>query len=230
MKLDERNLPLSTDSAEAAALFDRAVEHYLKFHADTMALVGRALAADPDFVMGHCLKGYLLLIAANPAYRQQIAATLAAAEANAAPPRSARSTMSPPSPPGARELDRSFAIWRQILDAEPTDLLAFAHLRHHLVPPRPDGRRSWSRPTASRRAGRPTCPATTAANASGPSRMRRPATRRPPNARWTRRSSVTRPTTSRITSRRMCMEMDCRPREGSDWLASQVRNWSPATT
>ena len=33
--------------------------------------------------------------------------------------------MSPPSPPGRDgELDRSFAIWRQILDATPTDLLA----------------------------------------------------------------------------------------------------------
>src|SRR3954469_6096840 len=84
MKPDERNLPLSTDSAEAAALFDRAVEHYLKYHIDTMSLVGRALAADPDFVMAHCLKGYLLLSAANPANRQQIAATLAAVEANAA--------------------------------------------------------------------------------------------------------------------------------------------------
>ena len=41
MKPDERNLPLSTDSPEAATLFDRAVEHYLKYHADTMTLVGR---------------------------------------------------------------------------------------------------------------------------------------------------------------------------------------------
>ena len=56
MMRDERGLPLSTDSAEAAALFDRAVEHYLKFHADTMALVGRMLEADPHFVLGHCFK------------------------------------------------------------------------------------------------------------------------------------------------------------------------------
>lgn len=64
MKQDERGLPLSTDSTEAVANFDRAVEHFLKFHADTMVLAGRALAADPGFVMGHCLKAYLLLIAA----------------------------------------------------------------------------------------------------------------------------------------------------------------------
>jgi hypothetical protein len=58
MHRDARALPLSTDSAQAASLFDQAVEHYLKYHLDTMALVNEALAADPHFVMGHCLKGY----------------------------------------------------------------------------------------------------------------------------------------------------------------------------
>ncbi len=43
MKRDARGLDLSTDSAEAAALFDRAVEHYLKYHVDTMNLVNDAL-------------------------------------------------------------------------------------------------------------------------------------------------------------------------------------------
>ena len=66
---DARGLELSTDSAEAAALFDRAVEHYLKYHVDTMDLVNDALAADPGFVMGHCIKGYLMLAGANPAHR-----------------------------------------------------------------------------------------------------------------------------------------------------------------
>jgi len=85
MKRDARDLALSTDSAEAAVLFDRAVEHYLKFHADTMALVGRMLVADPHFVMGHCLKGYLLLSAANPLNAPEIAATLTKAQSGAAP-------------------------------------------------------------------------------------------------------------------------------------------------
>src|SRR5256885_16847233 len=57
MKRDARDLALSSDSTDAAELFDCAVEHYLKFHADTMTLVGRMLVADPHFVMGHCLKG-----------------------------------------------------------------------------------------------------------------------------------------------------------------------------
>ena len=78
MIADERGLPLSTDSAEAASLFDRTVEHYLKFHADTPALLGQMLAADPHLVMGLCFKGYLLLSASNPAFGAEIAATLAA--------------------------------------------------------------------------------------------------------------------------------------------------------
>src|SRR5581483_886866 len=59
MVRDERGLALSTDSKAAVDAFDRAVEHYLKYHVDTMSLVGNAIAADPQFVMGHCLKGYL---------------------------------------------------------------------------------------------------------------------------------------------------------------------------
>ena len=58
-----------------------------------MALAGRMLAADPHFVLGHCFKGYLLLSASNPAFRAEIATTLAAAEAGAAvgwPPRHRR--------------------------------------------------------------------------------------------------------------------------------------------
>jgi len=44
MKQDERGLPLATDSDDAVRLFDRAVEHYLKYHLATISL-GDALAA-----------------------------------------------------------------------------------------------------------------------------------------------------------------------------------------
>jgi hypothetical protein len=122
---DERGLPLSTDSAEAAFLFDRTVEHYLKFHADMPALVGQMLAADPHFVMAHCFKGYLLLSASNPAFEAEIAAILAAAEAGAptATERERQHVAAFAAWAGGA-LDRSFGIWRQLLDAHPNDLLA----------------------------------------------------------------------------------------------------------
>ena len=56
MKQDERGLATLHRQRGGGRPFDRSVEHFLKFHADTMVLVGRAIAADPGFVMGHCLK------------------------------------------------------------------------------------------------------------------------------------------------------------------------------
>lgn len=126
MKQDERHLPLSTDSDDAVMLFDRAVEHFLKFHADTMVLAGKALAADPDFVMGHCLKAYLLLMAANPANRTQIDAALASArkgEATSTPRE--RMHLAAATAWHQGSIERSFQIWGQILEVDPTDLLAF---------------------------------------------------------------------------------------------------------
>jgi hypothetical protein len=125
MQRDARNLPLSTDSPVAAAAFDRAVEHYLKYHVDTMALVNQALAADPEFLMGHVIKGYLMLAGANPAHRPLIARALDTARAGtvAATPREQRHVAALEA--WARgDLGHAFGVWRELLDADPTDLLA----------------------------------------------------------------------------------------------------------
>jgi hypothetical protein len=125
MKRDARGLELSTDSAEAAVLFDRAVEHYLKYHADAMNLVNDALAADPAFVMGHCIRGYLMLTGANPAHRPALAASLAAAEAGSGvATRREQRHVAALSAWSRGSLGEAFAIWRDLLDADPTDLLA----------------------------------------------------------------------------------------------------------
>jgi tetratricopeptide (TPR) repeat protein len=125
LKRDARGLELSTDSGEAAALLDRAVEHYLKYHADTMSLVNGALAADPDCVMGHCIRGTLLLAAGNPAHRPVIDASLAAAQAGAAAA-TAREQRHVAAFAACRRgaFGQAFAIWRALLDADPTDLFA----------------------------------------------------------------------------------------------------------
>jgi len=136
MQRDGRNLPISTDSVAAVAAFDRAVEHYLKFHADTMTLVNDALAADPEFVMGHVLKGYLMLAGANPAHRPLAARALAAAQGGAeAATLRERRHVAALAAWAAGDFGRAFAVWRELLDADPTDLLAVricdtTHFRH----------------------------------------------------------------------------------------------------
>ena len=125
MQRDARGLPLSTDSAAAAGLFDRAVEHYLKYHLDAMNLVNQALDADPGFLMAHCIRAYLMLAGANPAHRPAIARDIAAAEAaSAVATKREQSHVAALAAWRRGALGETFAAWRELLDADPTDLLA----------------------------------------------------------------------------------------------------------
>jgi len=226
MQRDERNLPLSTDSLQAVASFDRAVEHFLKFHADTMALAGCALEADPAFAMGHCLKAYLMLMAANPAHHPLIDATLAQAR-QGAERLTARERMHLAAATAWHQgsLDESFKIWSQILDADPTDLLAFRisdtiWFRH--------GQTAAILDQADRIAPRWSadlpgydCSQTIWAFAHeevGDTKGAEPvvdaALERDPTNYFAHHVKA------------HVMDTDCRAREGSDWLAGQVGNWS----
>jgi hypothetical protein len=226
MKQDERGLALSTDSAKAVENFDRAVEHFLKFHADTMVLVSRALATDPGFVMGHCLKAYLLLIAANPANRAQIDATLASAHAGAASitPRE-RMHLAAADHWHRGALDDSFRIWGEILDAHPTDLLAFRisdtiWFRHGQTQPILE---QADRVTPRWSADLPgyDCAQTIWAFAHEEVGDTNGAEREIDAA-------LERDATNYFAHhvKAHIMDTDCRAREGSDWLGSQVVNWS----
>jgi tetratricopeptide (TPR) repeat protein len=222
----ERGLPLSTDNREAAALFDRAVEHYLKFHADAPALVSRMLNADPEFVLGQCFKGYLLLSASNPAFAPEIAATLAAAEAAPAPGSERERLHLAAFAAWARsQLDRTFAIWRQILDDSPTDLLAtricdttwFRHgqtakileqadrLAPHWSPELPGYdlfRTIWA----------------FAHEEAGDTRGAEPA------IDFALEQDRTNYFATHVKAH--ALEMECRAREGSEWLANEAAHWS----
>ncbi len=226
MVRDERGLALSTDSSAAAEAFDRAVEHYLKYHTDTMSLVGRAIVADPQFAMGHCLKGYLLLSAANPANAPQIAETLATAQANAATAtQREQHHVAAFAAWASGNLDKSFAIWRQILDDAPTDLLAFricdtTWFRH--------GQTAKIREQADAIAPRWSgdlpgydlmqCVWAFAHEETGDYA----AAERAVDAAWER--DPTNYFAHHVKAH--VLEMDARPREGRDWLQSQIPNWS----
>ncbi len=62
MHRDQRGLALTTASDEAVEHFKRAIDHYFEYRLDTMAHVKAALEADPEFVMGHCLRGILFML------------------------------------------------------------------------------------------------------------------------------------------------------------------------
>ncbi|HXA24069.1 MAG TPA: tetratricopeptide repeat protein [Acetobacteraceae bacterium] len=226
MRQDERGLALSTDSTEAVTSFDRSVEHFLKFHADTMVLAGRAIAADPGFVMGHCLKAYLLLIAANPANRPQIDATLAAAHAGAANITTReRMHLAAADAWHRGSLDESFKIWGRILDDSPTDLLAYRisdtiWFRHGQTQPILE---QVDRVTPRWSADLPgyDCAQTIWAFAHEEVGDTKPAERAIDAA-------LERDPTNYFAHhvKAHIMDTDCRAREGSDWLGSQVPHWS----
>src|SRR6266853_1484606 len=55
---DRRGLAVTATSREAALHFDAAVDALLGHRADCAMRLAEALAADPDFLLAHCLKGF----------------------------------------------------------------------------------------------------------------------------------------------------------------------------
>jgi tetratricopeptide (TPR) repeat protein len=225
MRRDERDLPVSTDSDLAVERLDRAVEHYLKGHADMGRLLNEALAADPGFALAQVFRGYMLLAAANPANAPAIAATLTAAEAAAATatPREQRHVAAFAA--WARgAVDDSFRIWRRILDDDPTDLMAVRicdtiWFRH--------GQTAAIREQADRlapawdgdRPGRE-CFLSVWAFAHEETGDYAAA-----EAAIDTALAVDRPNFFAHHVKAHVMEMTCRPQAGADWLASQSDTW-----
>lgn len=80
MATDERGLHLSTDSADAADAFDAAMRGFFAWRRDVMQHLGRALEADPGFVLAHALKGLFLCGMRQPAAYPMARESLAAAK------------------------------------------------------------------------------------------------------------------------------------------------------
>jgi tetratricopeptide (TPR) repeat protein len=64
---DLNGLPLSTQVAAAAESYNRALASLLLNRADLSAQIKAMLAADPGFALGHCLRGYVMMLAFNRA-------------------------------------------------------------------------------------------------------------------------------------------------------------------
>lgn len=76
---------LTTDSAEAAAAFDRAIASYLAWRTDTIDHINAATAADPDFALPYAARGLLTISLRKPELRTVAEDMLAAARAGRPP-------------------------------------------------------------------------------------------------------------------------------------------------
>ena len=133
MLRDGNGLSISTSSAEAAAALYRTIASFLKFRLDARDHLAATLAADPEFALGHCLKGYFMMLA----YKQALVpVAVKAAQA-------ARSLAAKASPREqahvealdawiAGDLEGALTVWDGILVEHPTDIVAFrlAHMQN----------------------------------------------------------------------------------------------------
>jgi hypothetical protein len=223
---DIHGLPITSSSAEASAAFDRTVLAYLKYRADTPDHLGRTLAADPEFGLAHCMKGYLAMLS-----YKQANVPIAMEAARAAGALAAQATARERAHVGALEawiagdLDRALAVWEGILGDHPTDIVAvrLAHFNNFWLG-RPQDMRasvervlpSWSRELAGygtvlscRCFAHEECGDHATAEPAG-----RAAIEIDPGDIWGTHAIV------------HVMEMQGRRREGIAWLTELERHWS----
>ena len=81
MRADVRGLPITVANEDALAAYENAVTGYLAQKPDTLEQLDAAVAADPDFVLAHCLKAYMLKMAFDPAHLPAAHDALTTAEA-----------------------------------------------------------------------------------------------------------------------------------------------------
>ncbi|MBL4720684.1 MAG: tetratricopeptide repeat protein [Alphaproteobacteria bacterium] len=133
MEHDEQGLALSTTSAAAATAYRKAVRHVLEYRLDAPTHMAAALEADPDFVMGHCLKGLMMLGAQSTRVLDDVRPALDAAEArlNGATDRE-RANVAALRALYEGDKRKASAIYEALLTEDPTDLFALRQVTHAL--------------------------------------------------------------------------------------------------
>ena len=132
MLKDRRGLDVSSDSVQAVAALDDTIDGYVTFHVETTRRLADSLKADPEWFLGHALKGGMALLSLNAKNLDRAKASLekAASLASNATPRERRHLEAF----GAwaeGDLDRALRAWESILAIHPTDLLALRLAHFH---------------------------------------------------------------------------------------------------
>jgi len=126
MRKDLHGLTLSTDSGTVVDAFDRATQSYLKYRTDAGRHLAAALKADPNFALGHVLRGYFNMLAYNKNNAQAAVEALAEARNHAK-----RTTTREAAHIEALarwidgDLERMLDVWEAIFAEHPHDVLAF---------------------------------------------------------------------------------------------------------
>lgn len=136
MLRDIRGVQVSTTQKASLESLERATELTASYFVDPLAVIDQALAQDPDFVMGHCLKAGLAVMSTEKAARPMLADSVAALERLSGHAssrerghlRAARAWLD-------GDFARSVRLYGDVLLEEPRDLLALqiAHIGDFLL-------------------------------------------------------------------------------------------------
>ncbi len=84
MMRDVRGVEISTHNARSLAAYERALDELHRYAGNPLATIDAALAEDPGFVLGHCLKATLAVGATERALEAMLREAVEAGEAHAA--------------------------------------------------------------------------------------------------------------------------------------------------
>jgi tetratricopeptide (TPR) repeat protein len=129
-------VPVSTDSARSLERYERAAALTASYFFDPLAAIDEALAEDPDFVAGHCLKAGLMIMSTERGALPLLADSVAALE-RLAPRANDRERAHAAAARAWLDGDfaRSVRLYGDILLDHPRDLLALqvAHIGDFLL-------------------------------------------------------------------------------------------------
>ena len=132
MKLqDSRGVPISTANGTSLACLEQANELFLGYYNDPVAVIDAALAEDPGFVMGHCLRAGMMATTSDKTLVPELRKSVEAAKALAGSANEReRGHIAAASAWLDRDFARAVALYGDILVDHPRDVAAlqFAHL------------------------------------------------------------------------------------------------------
>ncbi len=130
---DSRGLAMTTTNEAAAQAFDDVVVCYLEYRLRIATAIKAMLAADPEFVMGRVLVGYLMMARGTPEGAADAQRALTIAKTHAGDHLTRREAMHLKALESwtSGHAERATRIWEEILVIWPRDLIAlrFAHFQ-----------------------------------------------------------------------------------------------------